>query len=467
MNIDALIDELEGVRQRGGYFIARCPAHEDLHQSLQVSEREDGSIGIHCHAGCSPEAVMAALGHHTRDLFPEQQEHIYVYEDEDRSPLYEVVRKPGKEFFQRRYLEDGTKENGLNDTRRVLYMLPDVLAADPGRWVFVVEGEKDAEAFWDRGYVATCNVGGAGKWTEDYSRALVGKKISIVQDRDDAGRKHASQVMLSLRKAGVETVRLLEARKGKDAFDHFAAGYDVEDFIEPSFFTPLDFTKPAPLVEWVFDGYIARGDLALVSGVPGLGKSWFTMGLATAVANSHPEFLGRAIQPGRVLYFDEENPQDVIVTRMVQKLGHTAWDNMRYIAAEGLRLDTHPELLMQEVMVYQPRLIIIDSLARVHAKEENSFAEMSEILNQVLKPLARDTGAAVILIHHSDKAGHGPRGSGDIEAAVDVSIELKGAPGAGAFGCRIRKSRRRKSDDGMFVTITDVPGMGTRLEVHR
>ena len=52
---------------------------------------------------------------------------------------------------------------------RVLYRLPDVAAAvRQGRVVFVVEGEKDADALARLGLAATTNVGGAGKWRAEY-----------------------------------------------------------------------------------------------------------------------------------------------------------------------------------------------------------------------------------------------------------------------------------------------------------
>ena len=465
MTLEELLDELEGVRKHGQYYMARCPAHDDRTQSLQVSEREDGSLGVYCHAECSVDEVMEAIGRAPKDLFPEEAgERIYTYRDEHGKPLYDVVRKPGKEFLQRRYLPDGSLTWGLEDTRRVLYRLPEILAAPADRWIFVCEGEKDVDAFFDRGCFATCNVGGAGKWQDGYAEFLKDRYVSVVRDKDEAGGKHASAVMLSVSKVAKQ-VRLLEARRGKDAFDHFASGYGKDDFIEPSVFRQMDFTKPVRPPEWLWESFVAKGDLVLAAGVPKLGKSWLTMGLAVAVANGYGSYLNHATEQGRVLYFDEENPGDVVYERIMQRLGHRNLESLRYIWSGGLRLDIHPELLVQEVVLYRPSLIVIDSLARVHSKDENSFSEMSEILNGVLKPLARENGAAVVLIHHHDKQGHGPRGSSDIEAAVDCVINMKGFPGEGAFWMTM-KGRRRRSDEGVRVNIMDVPGGGVALRTE-
>jgi hypothetical protein len=44
---------------RGG--VCRCPAHSDKTPSLSVTDAPDGKLLTFCHAGCSPEAVWAAL----------------------------------------------------------------------------------------------------------------------------------------------------------------------------------------------------------------------------------------------------------------------------------------------------------------------------------------------------------------------------------------------------------------------
>jgi 5S rRNA maturation endonuclease (ribonuclease M5) len=77
----------------------------------------------------------------------------------------------------------------------VLYRLPDVLKASS---VLVCEGEKDCETAREIGLLATCNVGGAGKWRDEYSESLRGKRVFLVADADEPGRRHAQQVAKSL-----------------------------------------------------------------------------------------------------------------------------------------------------------------------------------------------------------------------------------------------------------------------------
>ena len=69
MTVEDLLGQLEAVRSRGtGRWVARCPAHQDRTPSLSVREWERGLL-IHCFAGCSLDAIVAALGLTVQDLF--------------------------------------------------------------------------------------------------------------------------------------------------------------------------------------------------------------------------------------------------------------------------------------------------------------------------------------------------------------------------------------------------------------
>lgn len=59
-----------GVRRTGAGWLTYCPAHDDRNPSLSVSVGGDGRILLKCHAGCSLEQILDALGLTVRDLFP-------------------------------------------------------------------------------------------------------------------------------------------------------------------------------------------------------------------------------------------------------------------------------------------------------------------------------------------------------------------------------------------------------------
>lgn len=71
MTINALLNRLEGVKERGqGRWVAKCPAHNDRLPSLSIRELSDGKVLIHCFAGCSVDEVCCAVGLDVNELFP-------------------------------------------------------------------------------------------------------------------------------------------------------------------------------------------------------------------------------------------------------------------------------------------------------------------------------------------------------------------------------------------------------------
>ena len=76
-------------------------------------------------------------------------------------------------------------------------------------FVFIPEGERDVDRLRGHGLTATCNAGGAGKWSKSLSDWLKDRNVIILPDNDKAGREHAEKVAKSL--AGiVSTVRVVE-----------------------------------------------------------------------------------------------------------------------------------------------------------------------------------------------------------------------------------------------------------------
>jgi hypothetical protein len=135
----------------------------------------------------------------------------YDYRAEHGELLYQNIRYQPKDFRVRRPDGNGGWIWNLDGVRRVLYRLPEVIAASD---VLFVEGEKDADTGKALGITSTTS-GAVGSWREEFSESLRGKRITIIPDADAPGRKHAQRVAASL--AGkVESVKVLELQGAKD-----------------------------------------------------------------------------------------------------------------------------------------------------------------------------------------------------------------------------------------------------------
>ena len=71
-----VVEGLDRVKRNGHGWIACCPAHEDRHPSLSVWDGEDGWVRFRCFAGCSREAIVAALGLSLVDICPDRDARV-------------------------------------------------------------------------------------------------------------------------------------------------------------------------------------------------------------------------------------------------------------------------------------------------------------------------------------------------------------------------------------------------------
>ena len=56
-----MIAKALGGRRAGRGWVARCPAHDDRQPSLSIDYGDDGSMLVHCHAGCDQARVISVL----------------------------------------------------------------------------------------------------------------------------------------------------------------------------------------------------------------------------------------------------------------------------------------------------------------------------------------------------------------------------------------------------------------------
>jgi hypothetical protein len=69
MTAAAFADLVQARSTGTGRWTARCPVHNDRSPSLSIREGDDGRVLLLCRAGCSLDAILAALKLGKRDLF--------------------------------------------------------------------------------------------------------------------------------------------------------------------------------------------------------------------------------------------------------------------------------------------------------------------------------------------------------------------------------------------------------------
>lgn len=354
------------------------------------------------------------------------------------------------------------------------------LVQPDGDVAFLCEGETDTMRMWQEtgGTTPVYGIGGINTWHEGLSEQLAPyKQVYTVLDNDEdyMVRGQVDAAWRKVRSDVRHAKRVPLPRDVKDVCEFFTR-YDT-DLLKQlcarmgrSRYTPVDFHLPPPPVNWLLEDWIAAGDVTVLSGKGGLGKSLIVQALGMAVIRGDATFLGQEVGvQGRVLLADEENPEDVVYSRML-RFGldpslHSG--SLRYLWNQHIRLDRDPDTLLDEALEFDAKLLGLDSLTRMHTIDENSNSEVAKLFNEAITPLARETGAAVVLIHHHDKSGSGARGAGDIVNAADAAIDVFEEVGRpGHFTMRLAKSRRGIRGKELTVRIEDTPGGGLALVVN-
>jgi len=298
-------------------YSARCPAHDDKHESLSVSVGKDGQVLLNCHAGCKPEDIVQKIGITMKDLFPEKAaprkiEATYDYLDADGKLIAQKIRYEGKTFAWRR--PNGPKGWIYNrqGVTMVPYKLQKVVKVDE---VFIVEGEKDVHTMESLGYVATCGPDGGGpgakKWPDHFNEWFKSKTVRIIPDNDGPGQEYAELVAKGVKPfaksckvlnlvdevpdlkehgdisdvrgmfCGDEVIAILD--KLADGATEWEQGCQKEN---PFFacFRPLD-EFPEEEATWIIPKWIPENQITVLAADGGVGKTTLWCNIITALSN--------------------------------------------------------------------------------------------------------------------------------------------------------------------------------------
>ena len=391
MDTETIAKALGNAKKVNGNWLASCPVaghgrgNGDKNPSLSIKE-DNGKYLFHCHGGCAQGAVFDAV--RERNLLPSIQRQEYSlalikgelmtmptleqeweYKDEAGETLFVKRRfktntEKGKTYSLHKVDAAGNRKGSMTGARIVPYRLPELInAREAGRAIYLVEGEKAADALVSIGAIATTSHAGASHWPADITQYFTGAVVIVVPDCDAPGWKYAKRVveaLLPVAKAirvldfnlpelgddayewvadGGDRARLAELAKALPVItsvdqvvtpewivprettevtvdhDNFDRTHPIDYPIEPDFGTNVPILVPRQLlnieswddiedepVEWLIDNVLPKKAFAALYGPPGSYKSFVALDIAEAVATGRA-WMGREVQAaGAVLY---------------------------------------------------------------------------------------------------------------------------------------------------------------------
>ncbi|WKK13874.1 AAA family ATPase [Rhodococcus ruber] len=398
---------------------AQAPGHSDKDRSVTFRQIAGGVL-MNSHAD-DKSAVLDALGLTMRDLFDDADGATYRYRDGRE------VRRTYRDNGRKSFRQDG------NTKGRDLFRAERLDSHQLGTPVYVVEGEKDVLALESVGATAVCNAMGAGKsHLFDWS-PLTGHTVVIVTDDDEPGRRHAAQVreILTPITAGLAVV---QAAHGKDAADHIAAGYGLDEFQlvpelnpEPSGVRAWKATELecARRVEWLASLRIVAGAVNYMLGPEGIGKSLFLAWLAAIVTTGKPfpQFGIPARDPRTVVLVLTEDDWSTIARPRLEAAGA---DLERIVVLcedpDGSGAPTFPrDMPIVEQAARGAAVVMVDAWA--DTLPGSLSVKDPQQARQALHPwkeLGTRTGATILLTGHTNREK-----GGNVRNAYGLSGEIR------------------------------------------
>lgn len=182
--------------------------------------------------------------------------------------------------------------------------------------------------------------------------------------------------------------------------------------------------------EWIVEPLLPARRLVALYSAPKVGKSLLLLELCCAIATGRDVLSVSIDRPRRVLYVDFENDPKADVRERLQAMGYGPDDlgNLAYLSFPTLAaLDSERggQELMAAVEVYECEVVVVDTVSRAIAGEENENDTWLNFYRHTGLRM-KQKGIALIRLDHSGKdESKGQRGgsakSGDVDAVWRLS----------------------------------------------
>ena len=363
-------------------------------------------------------------------------------------------------------------------------------------WILLVEGESDCWTLWFYGLPAL-GIPGKSTWRPEWGEYLRDLKVYLWQEPDaldlvervakdipdllvipappgikDPSEAHCqgidvAKLLEDLQAKAIPAIEVFKGRQnafrleestlkreilglirrfteGRLSLEHFFREMErYRQMVETTLPEPIPqealFTNQYP--EGIWGSTFFRGAIHLLASDPGVGKTTLAYVLAVSLAEGR-DFLGERLPRLRVAYFDLETPQSLRGVKL-RALEYGGGKNLLFFD-----VSCPIEALKALVKRYGIEFLIIDTVSLFFAlKKEEDNAEVNTTVVQPLKAFTKETGVAVLLIHHNSKGAkerskvYKSRGASALPAGCDVVLNLENTEDPDVLRLEVAKNR--------------------------
>lgn len=245
----------------------------------------------------------------------------------------------------------------------------------------------------------------------------------VLKDGDDFNDQMVEQ--------GVDAVAAT-FRQGMIDFSNRPAPPPVAPPCDISFVDAMDFTESEiPIRPWIVPGALLAGATHILAAPGGTGKSVFTLQLALMLASGKPWAKWEPKRKCRVLIVNAEDDiheqrRRMVAAKTVMGFGADRGMIMLADAPDNILMSTSDPVkksliatplvtqLVDVIRHHKIDVVIVDPFAETFDGDENSNGDTKWAMKIWRDQIARPTGAAVYLVHHTTKGSEDKAGSADV-----------------------------------------------------
>jgi AAA domain/RepB DNA-primase from phage plasmid len=195
--------------------------------------------------------------------------------------------------------------------------------------------------------------------------------------------------------------------------------------VEPEPFISMADVEEEDL-DWIWYPYLAKSELTILEGDPGLGKSYLAQMIGGAIVDgrSLPTVKPQGKKPvqGKVVYFDMENSSSTVTKRrLVDNQVRNQRDYFQYEEFFSIDNERILDFIRGELEKINPVLIVFDTINTYIGKADTHKSSETQQAFSQFRQLASDFNCAVLVLRHLTKSKGGDkalyRGQGSISFA--------------------------------------------------